>query len=300
MNHLQTINSWVALITPFNDDGSVDCQTLHRLCQFHIDSGTKGIVVCGTTGEGALLSLNEFELAVQTVVNGCKDKICVFAGAGSNNPNEAVEMTKIAERCGVNGTLHAFGYYLKPNQQAIIEQFKYIHQHSQKDIMIYDIPHRNGVSIDDLTFKKITQLPRVVATKDSTSDLARSFQCQNLINDAHFAYYSGDDFSSLGFRAQGGHGCVSVTANVFPKLINIMHQRFNHQDIQGAMEIQKRLMPFYGLMFAQPNPSGIKYAVSLKGFGSPHVRAPFLEIDQALKDEIKNMFEELLVFEKSL
>lgn len=278
--------SIVALITPFTNN-TVDEDALRKLVAWHIEQGTDGIVPVGTTGESPVLSEEEHCRVVEIVVEACEGKIPVIAGAGSNNTVEAVKYSKHAETAGATATLHVAGYYNRPSQAGLYQHFKTVHDASALPMIIYNIPPRAVVDVEPETMAALAELPRVVGVKDATGDLNRPNKERLLINSDDFAYLSGEDGTSVAYNVSGGKGCISVTANVAPKLCAEVQAACLEGDFVKAKKIQDRLMPLHFALFGEPNPAGVKYAVSLLGFCDDFCRLPNVPLSEKTKNNIR-------------
>lgn len=277
--------SIVALVTPFKQN-RIDTQALQDLVQWHEQSGTDGIVVVGSTGEASLLSRQERLLAIQTVVNARKN-ISIIAGVGTSSTEETIQMAKDAQECHADAIMVVTPCYVKPSQDGIIRHFQEIAKHCSLPIIIYNNPGRTGTNLTQETLFKICQsLPQVIGIKDSSNNLGM-ITCLKNILPQHVALLSGDDGTNIGFLAQGGQGSISVTANVFPKESKALIEAWNQGNLQEAMNIHSRLMPVHKVMFCQPSPSPVKYALSLMEKIQNEVRLPLLPISDSSEDALK-------------
>ncbi len=283
--------SYVALVTPFRNT-EVDEKALRALVNWQIEQGTKGLVAVGTTGESPTVSEKEHKQIIQIVVEETAGRVPVIAGAGSNNPTEALVYAKSAEQTGADGILCVAGYYNRPSQNGLYEHFKFIHDQTNIPIIIYNIPPRTIVGIEPETMQKLAELPRINGVKDATMDLTRVSREQILIN-KEFSYLSGDDMTALGYNAMGGNGCISVTANIAPRLCADLQAACQAGDYQQALEIHKKLVPLHLALFEEPNPSGIKYALSLTGICSNELRLPLLPVNPKTRANINALMEKL-------
>lgn len=283
--------SMVALVTPFTDTG-VDEETLTRLVEWHIESGTDVLVPVGTTGESPVLSHEEHIRIVECVVKAANGKIPVLAGAGSNNPFEAIQYTKAAEQAGADGALSVAGYYNRPSQEGLYQHFKTVHDATNIPIVLYNIPARCVVDIHVETVKRLAELPRIVGVKDATGDMTRLSAERQLIG-RDFAWLSGDDLSALGYNASGGCGCISVTANAAPALAAKFQSLCREGDFRAARDLHDRLFPLHKALMHEPSPAGVKYAISLLGFGSEQCRLPTIALQDSTKALIKGLMLEL-------
>ena len=281
--------SMVALVTPFKD-GAVDYDTLKRLVEWHVAEGTHGLVPVGTTGESPTLSHEEHESVVRVVVEQAAGRIPVIAGAGSNNTQEALRFIQHAEAVGADGALVVTPYYNKPTQAGLFAHFKMLHDETNLPIMIYNIPGRSAVDMSPVTMGELAKLPRIVGVKDATADLARVC-AQRITCGKDFIQVSGEDATAHGFNAQGGVGCISVTANVAPRLCSELQQACLAGDYAQALTIQDRLMPLHHAIFTEPGLCGAKYAMSRLGLCGEEVRPPLvpltaetrLKVDEGLR-----------------
>ncbi|HAU4905852.1 TPA: 4-hydroxy-tetrahydrodipicolinate synthase [Aeromonas hydrophila] len=283
--------SIVALITPFRQ-GKLDEEALARLVEWHIEQGTHGIVPVGTTGESPTLTHDEHCRVVELVVKLVAGRIPVIAGAGSNNPVEAIEYTRHAEQAGADATLHVAGYYNRPNQEGLYHHFKAVHDATSKPIIVYNIPPRAIVDVQPATLARLAELPRIAGVKDATGDLARPWTEHQLIKKP-FAWLSGEDATAVAYNIGGGQGCISVTANVAPKLVAEVQNLTLAGQWQAARELQDKLIPLHQAMFAEPSPAGAKYAVSLLGFCSEECRLPVMPLSEATRTRIRDAMQAL-------
>jgi 4-hydroxy-tetrahydrodipicolinate synthase len=278
--------SCVALITPFSN-GSVDEKCFQNFVQWQIDEGTEGVVPVGTTGESPTLTHEEHMRVVELCVEVAKGKIPVIAGTGSNSTAEAIMLTEHAEKAGADGALVVTPYYNKPSQEGLYQHFKSIHDATGIPIVIYNIPGRSIVDMNVDTMARLAKLPRIVGVKDATADLSRP-QLTTIHCGEDFDQLSGEDASALPYLAAGGHGCISVSCNVAPRLLAEMHRAWRERNIDRAMEIQNRLTPLHKAMFCEPSPAPAKYAAELLGLATRHVRQPLVELSDAGKKQIRD------------
>ncbi|MEJ6707578.1 MAG: 4-hydroxy-tetrahydrodipicolinate synthase [Amylibacter sp.] len=263
--------SYVALITPFVN-GKVDDKALKQLVEWHIAEGTHGIVPVGTTGESPTLSHEEHEHVIKTVVDTAAGRVPVIAGAGSNNTSESLRFTEFAKDVGADGALVVTPYYNKPTQRGLIAHFETVAEVGIP-IIIYNIPPRSVVDIVPETMGQLAKHKNIVGVKDATGDLARVC-AQRLHCGEDFIQMSGEDATAHGFNAQGGIGCISVTANVAPKLCSQLQEATLAGDYATALKIQDKLMPLHGAVFTEPGLIGAKYGASQLGKCSDEVRLP--------------------------
>ena len=242
--------SMPALVTPFQD-GELDLVTLKKLVDWHEDQGSNGLVPVGTTGESPTLTHREHEQVVEEVVKAAAGRIPVIAGAGSNNTAESIRLAQHAEAVGADGILVVTPYYNKPTQAGLIAHFTAVHDCCKLPVIIYNIPGRSVVDMTPETMGQLAKLERIVGVKDATGDLARVCD-QRMTCGADFIQLSGEDATAHGFNAQGGTGCISVTANVAPALLSQMQAACLAGDYATALEIQDRLMPLHKAVFTEP------------------------------------------------
>lgn len=284
--------SIVALITPFSQ-GTVDYPALQKIVERQIQQGTDAIIPVGTTGESPTLTHDEHVNVIRCVVEQVNGRIPVIAGAGSNNPIEAIDLTQKAEEAGVDATLHVAGYYNRPNQQGLLAHFKAVHDATTKPIILYNIPPRAVVNILPETMAELAKLPRIAGVKDATGDLARPWIERQLIKKENFCWLSGEDATAVAYNVSGGQGCISVTANIAPALCAQMQQACLDGEWEKAVAIQDRLMPLHRAMFAEPSPAGAKYAASLLGLCEAECRLPVVELSDATKKQIETAMRDL-------
>ena len=275
-----------ALVTPFKN-GAVDYDALKQLVEWHIAEGSHGLVPVGTTGESPTLSHDEHEKVIEAVVETVAGRIPVVAGAGSNNTAEGVSLIQHAARVGANYALVVTPYYNKPTQAGLYAHFKAMHDAADIPIIIYNIPGRSVVDMSPETMGELAKLPRIVGVKDATGDLARVCK-QRLTCGPDFIQLSGEDPTAHGFNAQGGVGCISVTANVAPRLCSELQTACLNGDYGTALTIQDRLMPLHIAIFTEPGLAGAKYGMSLLGKCEEETRLPILPPTDATKGKIQS------------
>jgi 4-hydroxy-tetrahydrodipicolinate synthase len=278
--------SMPALITPFKN-GRVDIETLKELVEWHISQGSHGLVPVGTTGESPTLSHEEHEIVVSEVVNTVAGRIPVIAGAGSNNTVEALRFMKHAKSVGANAALVVTPYYNKPTQDGLYAHFKMLHDQCDLPIVIYNIPGRSMVDMTPQTMGELAKLPRIIAVKDATGDLARVCD-QRATCGKDFIQVSGEDATAHGFNAQGGVGCISVTANVAPALSSALQNACMAGDYATALELQDRLMPLHKAIFTEPGLVGVKFAMSELGLCRDEIRLPLTALTDGTKELVRS------------
>jgi 4-hydroxy-tetrahydrodipicolinate synthase len=276
--------SLVALVTPFKD-GELDLDTLKKLVEWHIAEGTNGLVPVGTTGESPTLSHAEHHRVVEEVVKAAKGRVPVVAGAGSNNTAEGIDLIRHAEKAGADAALVVTPYYNKPTQRGLIAHFTAMHDACDLPIIIYNIPPRSVVDMSPETMGVLAKLPRIVGVKDATADISRVSKQRGTCG-KDFVQLSGEDATALGFNAQGGVGCISVTANVAPRLCAEFQAATLAGDYAKALEYQDRLMPLHEAIFVEPGLVGAKYGLSKLGLCRDEVRLPLTGLLDTTKAQI--------------
>ncbi len=278
-----------ALVTPFKN-GAVDLDTLKKLVDWQIDQGSTGLVPVGTTGESPTLSHEEHEAVVEAVVKFAAGRAPVIAGAGSNNTVEGIRLIQHAERVGADAALVVTPYYNKPTQAGLIAHYTALHDCCTLPIIIYNIPGRSVVDMQPETMGQLAKLPRIVGVKDATGKIER-VSMQRASCGPDFIQLSGEDATALGFNAHGGTGCISVTANVAPKLCAEFQAATLAGDYRKALEYQDRLMPLHEAIFIEPGLAGAKYGLSLLGMCSEEVRLPLVGLTDGTKARIRAAME---------
>ena len=267
--------SITALITPFAN-GAIDDAAFQRFVEWQIGQGANGLVPSGSTGESATLSHDEHERVIRLCVEATAGRVPVIAGTGSNSTSEAISLTKAAEACRADAALIVMPYYNKPSQEGLYQHYKAIHDSVGIPIIIYNIPGRSVIDMSIDTMARLAELPRIVGVKDATADLTRPARMRWKIG-PDFCQLSGEDPTVPAFLAQGGHGCISVTANVAPQLSVAQQVAWRAGDLAEMARIRDLLTPLNAALFAEVNPVPVKYAVSLLGFCDPSLRLPLIE-----------------------
>jgi 4-hydroxy-tetrahydrodipicolinate synthase len=268
--------SLVALITPFRD-GGVDENAFQDHVAWQVGQGTHGLVPCGTTGESPTLGDDEHKRVIALCVEAAKGKAPVIAGSGTNSTEHTIELTRQAKAAGADAALIVCPYYNKPTQEGLFQHFKAVHDAVDLPIIIYNIPGRSVVDMTNGTMARLAKLPNIVGVKDATNDLARPLRMRGEIG-AGFCLLSGEDATAVAYLAQGGDGCISVTANVAPRLCSEMHEAWQRGDFKTVREINERLIPLHDALFAETSPAPVKYAASLLGRCTAEVRQPLWAI----------------------
>ena len=280
----------VALITPFKNN-KVDEEKYIKLINFHLENGTNGLVPCGTTGESPTLSHDEHEKLIEICIKESNGKLPVIAGTGSNSTEEAVSLTKHAEKAGADGTLLVTPYYNKPTQEGLYQHYKAINDNCGIPIIIYNIPSRSVIDMSVDTMTKLFELKNIIGVKDATGDLNRVDQQKSKMGN-EFIQLTGNDDNAFEFNERGGSGAISVTANIAPKLCSDF-QKFskstNPTDTNEAKRLDEILQPLHKKLFIESNPSPVKYVAKLMGLCDDTVRLPLV----VCRDETKKILEEV-------
>jgi 4-hydroxy-tetrahydrodipicolinate synthase len=278
--------SIVALITPFRN-GAVDEKGFQDFVDWQIKAGTDGVVPCGTTGESPTLNHAEHKRVVELAVEVAKGRVPVIAGTGSNSTAEAIDFTRHAKEAGADAALVVTPYYNKPTQEGLYQHYKAIADAVDLPIIIYNIPARCVVDMSVATMARLAKLPNIVGMKDATMDLARPLRTRAAIG-PDFAMLSGEDVTVMAFLAQGGVGCISVTANVAPHACAEMHDAWQKGDTAKAMRINERLGPLHDALFVETSPAPVKYGTSLLGWSTPEVRLPLVPASPAAQEKVRD------------
>jgi 4-hydroxy-tetrahydrodipicolinate synthase len=278
--------SLVALITPFRN-GAVDEEAFRKLVDFQIENGTDGLIPVGTTGESPTLSHDEHKRVVELCVEQAAGRVPVIAGAGSNSTAEAIDFTVHAKKAGADAVLHVTPYYNKPTQEGLFQHFKAVHDSAEIPVVIYNIPGRSIVDMTVETMARLATLPRIVGVKDATSDPVRPIKTRMAIG-PDFTQLSGEDASIVPFLAHGGHGCISVTANVAPKQLSDLHAAWQRRDLDAVFGINERLQPLHAALFCETSPGPVKYAAKLIGLCDGSTRLPMWEIAESSKRRVED------------
>jgi 4-hydroxy-tetrahydrodipicolinate synthase len=278
--------SITALITPMHPDGALDENALRALVEWQIGQGTSAIVPTGTTGESPTLTHAEHCRVIDLAVAAADRRVKILAGTGSNSTAEAIETTRHAREAGVDAALVVTPYYNKPTQEGLYRHFMAIADAVDLPIVIYNIPSRCVVDMSVATMARLARHPNIIGVKDSTANLVRPLQIRAEIG-PDFVQLSGEDGTALSFLAAGGVGCISVTANVAPRLCADLHAAWRAGDLRGAMAIQDRLLPLHEAMFVESNPVPVKYAASLLGRAGETCRLPLAPLSDASRAVVR-------------
>jgi 4-hydroxy-tetrahydrodipicolinate synthase len=271
--------SLTALITPFAN-GKVDTDAFARLVEWQISQGTHGLVPVGTTGESPTLSHDEHKAVVELCIATARGRVPVMAGAGSNSTDEAIDLSRHAQEAGADGVLIVTPYYNKPTQEGLYQHFKAINDAISIPIIIYNIPGRSVIDMQVDTMTRLAELDHIAGVKDATADLQRASQQRMAMGD-DFCLLTGDDASALGFMAHGGHGCISVAANIAPRQCADFQNACMAGDFAKALRLHDQLMPLHDIMFVEANPGPVKYIASRLGLCGPDMRLPLVPVSDA-------------------
>jgi 4-hydroxy-tetrahydrodipicolinate synthase len=277
--------SLVALITPFRD-GKVDETAFQEHVAWQLGQGTHGLVPIGTTGECPALEEHEQERLIALCVEVAKGRAPVIPGTGFNSTSHTIAATRAAKEAGADAALVVCPYYNRPTQEGLYQHFKAVHDAVDLPIVIYNIPGRSAVDMTNATMARLAKLPNIVGVKDATNDLARPLKMRVEI-DGEFSLLSGEDATAVAYLAQGGDGCISVTANVAPRLCSEMHEAWQKGDVAAVRKINERLIPLHDALFAETSPAPVKYAASLLGRCRPEVRLPLWETTPATQEKVR-------------
>jgi 4-hydroxy-tetrahydrodipicolinate synthase len=277
--------SITALVTPMQN-GSVDEEAFRAFVDWQIEEGTHGLVPVGTTGESPTLSHDEHKRVVKLCIEVADGRVPVIAGAGSNNTKEAIDLARFAEEAGADALLVVTPYYNKPSQEGLYQHYKAINDAVGIPIFIYNIPPRSVIDMSVETMARLFELKNIAGVKDATGKIDR-ISLQRLAMGADFIQLSGDDSTALAVMAHGGHGCISVTSNIAPKLLSEFQEACLAGDYAKALLYQDRLMPLHRALFLEPNPAGVKYALSVIGKMREDVRLPMVKVGEGAKAEIR-------------
>lgn len=278
--------SIVALVTPFHN-GAIDFMALEKLIKWHLEKGTDGILVVGSTGEGMLLSDKERESVINASNEILQKRIPLIVGASFASTKEAVDAAKMAEKNSADAVLSIVPFYVKPTQKGIIQHFSQIHEETQIPIILYNNPGRCSVNASVETIIELAKKTRIIGLKDSNADLSRVVQIKSQIK--NFKLLSGDDASLIGYLAAGGDGAISVTANVAPELISELIKNVKAGDLKRAGELNEPLVQLSEVLFLESNPIPVKYALYIKGFLDNELRSPLTPAADTTKNVIESI-----------
>jgi len=277
--------NYTALMTPFAD-GELDEKAFAQLIEWQIGEGVHGLVPCGTTGESATLSEEEYQRVIAICARVANKRVPVVAGSGTNCTQKTIKLSRLAKEAGANGLLVVTPYYNKPTQDGLYAHYKAVHDNTDLPIILYDIPGRSVVELEVQTIAKLSSLPRIVGIKDATAALHKPLQIKRHCG-AKFSQLSGDDATSLAHLVQGGQGWISVISNVAPRLCSAMYNAWTKGDIEAAQRINFSLQPLRETLFCETSPAPIKYAAELMGYGSSEVRLTLVQASPGARERIK-------------
>ena len=278
--------SLVALITPFRN-GEVDEKAFVDFCQWQIKEGTDGLVPVGTTGESPTLSMEEHKRVIELCVQAAKGTgVPVIAGTGSNSTAEAIELTQYAKKVGADASMLVVPYYNKPTQEGLYQHFKAVAEAVDMPILLYNVPPRTGGDMQVETVVRLSAVRNIVGIKDASYDMARP-TLTKVKSAKSFCQLSGEDASAIGFLAQSGDGCISVTANIAPRLLAEMHDAWKARQIEKAQAINERLMPLHKALFVETSPAPVKYGAELLGKCSAELRLPLVAPTEATRKQVR-------------
>ncbi|MCX7960298.1 MAG: 4-hydroxy-tetrahydrodipicolinate synthase [Burkholderiales bacterium] len=283
--------SLVAIVTPMHEDGSLDLARFRSLIDWHIAEGTDGIVVVGTTGESPTVSFDEHKALIRIAVEHARGRVPIVAGTGGNSTAEAIELTEAAKRAGATACLSVVPYYNKPTQEGLYRHFRKIAETVDLPMILYNVPGRTVTDLANDTVLRLAEVPGIIGIKDATANIERA---TDLIRRAprHFAIYSGDDASGLALILLGGHGVISVTANVAPRLMREMCAAALVGDVKKAREINLRLLPLHQRLFIETNPAPVKWALAQMGMIEPGIRLPLAPLSERCHDAVREALAE--------
>ena len=284
--------SLVALITPMRPDGSVDEAAYARFIDWQIEQGSEGIVAVGTTGESPTLTHEEHRRAVEIAVHAAGRRVPVIAGAGSNSTAEAIILARHARKVGADGVMVVTPYYNKPSQEGLFRHYTAVVDAADLPLIIYNIPSRSVVDMSVETMARLAQHRHIVGVKDATANLTRPLHTRRACG-AGFVQLSGEDHTVVSFLAAGGDGCISVTANLAPRLCADLHEAWREGRVEDAIALQDQLLPLHDAMFCEPSPGPAKYGASLLGFGTNTTRLPLAPISPAAEARVRGAMAEL-------
>ena len=288
---IQIRGSIPAIVTPMHEDGSLDLPAFRKLIDWHVEEGTNGLVVVGTSGESATLSVDEHILMVKTAVEHTAKRFPIIAGAGGNSTSEAVELAKAAKEVGADATLQVVPYYNKPTQEGMYQHFRRIAESVDLPVILYNVPGRTVADMNHDTVLRLADVPGIVGVKEATGNIDRA---ANLIKyaPAHFAIYSGDDPTAIALMLLGGHGNISVTANVAPRAMSELCRAALAGDAITARKIHLSLLSLHKQMFCESNPIPAKWALAALGRMEGGIRLPLTPLDARYHDVVRDALRE--------
>lgn len=289
---LPILGSIVAIVTPMHEDGNIDYGALRNLLDWHVDQGTHGIVIVGTSGESPTVNVEEHCELIKVTVDHINKRIPVIAGTGGNSTAEAIELTEFAKRVGADASLQVVPYYNKPTQEGIYSHFKKIAETIDLPVILYNVPGRTVADMSNATILRLAQVPGIAGLKDATGNLERASALIAGLkeqNNSQFAVFSGDDLTAIFLMLMGGHGNISVTANVAPKLMSSLCEAAVTGDLVLAREIQFKLLQLHQMMFIEPNPIPVKWALNEMGVIDKGIRLPLTPLSENLRQPLREV-----------
>jgi 4-hydroxy-tetrahydrodipicolinate synthase len=287
--HVSQLSGYApALPTPFDQDDRIDGKTFERLCDLQIRSGATALVVCGTTGEAPNLTAIEHGRLIDIAVDVAQGRVPVIAGAGSNATEHAIELTNDAEAHGADAILSVVPYYNRPTQAGLFAHFRAIAAQTCLPVILYDVPSRTGCALADQTIARLVEVAHIIGLKDATADVSRPARLRPMVG-TEFRLLSGDDGTALGFVANGGDGCISVTSNVAPALCRDMFLASKQGQVARTQRLSHAVGRLTSVLSLETNPVPLKYALSLFGLMSPRVRLPLVELSPHAKEEVETV-----------
>ncbi|MBV8210903.1 MAG: 4-hydroxy-tetrahydrodipicolinate synthase [Burkholderiaceae bacterium] len=284
--------SLVAIVSPMFDDGSLDLEAMRRLVEWHIAEGTNAIVAVGTTGESATVDPQEHIELVRAAVQAARGRVPVVAGTGANSTREAIELTRQARQAGADATLQVVPYYNRPTQDGMVRHFTAVAEAVDLPVILYNVPSRTASDLGVEATLRLSQVPGIVGLKDATGDMARAAHLLRRVP-AGFALYSGNDDSALALMLLGGHGVVSVTANVAPRLMRQVCDAALSSDLPKARSLNSQLMPLHASLFVEPNPIPVKWALHRMGRIAGGLRSPLVPLSPAGRETVQAALREV-------
>jgi 4-hydroxy-tetrahydrodipicolinate synthase len=283
--------SIVAIVTPMHADGSLDYPGLNKLVDWHIAEGTDAIVIAGTTGESATVSVEEHCALIKATVEYAKGRIPIIAGAGGNSTAEAIKLTQYAKEAGADATLQVVPYYNRPTQEGMYQHFKAIAQAVDLPVILYNVPGRTVADMSNETILRLVQIPNIIGVKDATGNIGRGLDLLRLAPKS-FAVYSGDDPTAVALMLAGGKGNISVTANVAPKIMHEMCKAAMEGDIAKALELNNKVFPLHQKLFIEPNPVPVKWALAEMGMMPAGIRLPLVPLATEFHESVRSALRE--------
>jgi len=284
--------SIVAIVTPMHADGSLDVPALKKLIDWHISEGTDGIVIAGTTGESATVTVEEHLELIRITVEHTNKRIPIIAGSGGNSTHEAINLTRYAKEIGADASLQVVPYYNRPTQEGMYQHFRKIAESVDLPIILYNVPGRSVADVSNETVLRLSEVPNIVGIKEASGNIGRDIELLSMVP-ADFAVYSGDDLSALALMVCGGKGNISVTANVAPRAMHEMCAAAMRGDIAAAMAINKPLIQLHQKLFLEPNPVPVKWALCEMGLIPSGIRLPLVPLSQQYHETLARSLRDL-------